>query len=95
MLQINTANERMQADKAVDLARALGYNVGDARPTSSFIRTEQAMSATANQYQFPIRVSDPGNSTYATQQLLQQQDIFQPQLIKNILSNICRIWISL
>lgn len=76
MLQINTANERMQADKAVELARALGYNVGDARPTSSFIRTEQAMSATANQYTFPIRVSDPGNATYATQQLLQQQDIF-------------------
>ena len=75
-LQINSANERMQADKAVELAGALGYNVKDARPTASFIRTEQAMSATANQYTFPIRVSDAGNATYPTQQLLQQQDIF-------------------
>lgn len=75
-LQINTANERLQADAAIELAARLGYDVSQARPTAAFIRTEQAISASANTYTFPIRVSDPGNATYATQNLLQQQDIF-------------------
>lgn len=76
MYQLNTVNERMQAESAKALAAQMGYTVADTRPTQAQLRTEVAQSASTTSYKFPVRFNDPGNNTFPTLQLLQQQDIF-------------------
>jgi len=76
MYQINAFTQAEEARLAVDLAGKLGYNVSEARPTSSFIRTVQPIVATANQYTFPIKNTDPGANDYVVNNLVDQQNIF-------------------
>jgi hypothetical protein len=74
--QINAFTQEQEANAAIKLANELGYTIGDARPTSSFVRTAKLINANANQYIFPITGVDPGNADFVTNQIVDQQNIF-------------------
>ena len=76
MQQVNYVNTDMAYEKALSVMVQLGYDKSQANPTSSFLRTEQAIATNANVYTFPIRTQDKGSTTFVTQKLLNQTDAF-------------------
>jgi len=79
-MQVNFVNSRMSFEVALGLLERLGYNVAEANPTQSYVRSEVAMNTSTTQYQIPIVINQnpAGSPMYPSEKRVELQDIFVP-----------------
>jgi hypothetical protein len=79
MNSTNFANSRLGFEVAMNVLTDMGFNIKDARPTQSYLRSEMAIVNTSAQYSVPILVNDGVNgNAFPTEQRLKLQDVFVP-----------------